>query len=88
MRIVVALETMVMLPRVTFLVAHPDSSSRAGTAWIVSSKLLNMTEASVGTQAGPPFIHDNCNTYSAKLQERALLSTASLGQVTPAELEL
>jgi len=27
-----------------------------------------MTEASVGTLAGPPFIHDNCNTYSAKLQ--------------------
>ena len=83
-----ALETMVMLPRVTFLVAHPDSSTRVGRAWIVSSKLLNMTEASVGTQAGPPFIHDNCNTYSAKLQERAFLSTASLGQVTPAELEL
>jgi len=48
MRIVVALETMVMLPRVTLLVAHPDSSSRAGRAWIVSIKLLNMTAASVG----------------------------------------
>jgi len=79
MRIVVALETMVMLPRVTFLVAHPDSSSRAGTAWIVSTKLLNMTEAPVETLAGPPYINDSCNTYSAKLQERALLSTACLG---------
>jgi len=41
-----------------------------------------------GALAFPPYINDNCNTYSAKLQERALLSTASLGQVKLAELEL
>ena len=32
-----------------------------------------------GALAGPPYINDNCNTYSAKLQERDLLSTACLG---------
>ena len=78
MRIVVAFETMVMLPRVTFLVVQTECSSRAGTAWIVSTKLLNMTEASVGPWQAP-YINDNCNTYSAKFQERALLSTACLG---------
>ena len=69
----------VMLPWLTLLAAHLDSSPRAGTVWIVSTKLLNMTEASVGPLAVPPYINDNYNTYSAKVQERALLSTACLG---------
>lgn len=32
-----------------------------------------------GALAVPPYINDNCATYSAKLQERALLSTTNLG---------
>lgn len=69
-----------MLPSLTLLVAQTECSSRVGRAWIVSSKLLNMTEASVGTLAGPPFIHDNCNTYGAKIQGGgSLLNTTNLG---------
>lgn len=68
----------VMLPWLTLLAAHLDSGPRAGTASIVSTKLLNMTEASVGPWQAP-YINDNCNTYSAKLQERALLSTVCSG---------
>ena len=48
----------VMLPWLTLLAAHLDSSPRAGTASIVSTKLLNMTEVRLPSFSGHPICTD------------------------------